>query len=124
MSSGSAISSSSSTQLASYNVALSTISQQSASIQQQQQQQKQIHSTLNNLFPSINSNNGNPFNIPLNVIAAATNSIIPHYSIIPSSLNFHQQQHNRIKIKRCRQRVDAGEPRNSYQVNFFFILIL
>lgn len=123
MSSGSAVSPSSSTQLTSFNVALSGISQQSTSIQQHQhQQQQQIHETLNNLFPSINSNNVNPFNISLNTIAAATNSIIPHYSIISSNQNFQQQQkqHNRIKIKRCRQRVDAGEPRNSYQVNFFF----
>lgn len=111
MSSGSAVPPSS-TQITPFSVATSTVSQQSSNIHQQQH----LQNTLNQLFPTIKGNNGNPFNIPLNVIAAATNSIIPHHSIISSGQNFQHQQHNRIKIKRCRQRVDAGEPRNSYQV--------
>jgi hypothetical protein len=62
--------------------------------QQQQQFQSNNSSPLSNFFST--SNNGNPFSI------GCLND--------PSNLQ---------KAKRGRQRVDAGEPRNNYQVRFF-----
>lgn len=79
---------------------------------------QQFQSTLSHLFP--NASNTNPFN--LSCLNSSANDIInPNINkniINSNNLNYA----HRIKIKRCRQRVDAGEPRNSYQVQRCFYL--
>uniref|UniRef100_A0A915EHY9 Prospero domain-containing protein n=1 Tax=Ditylenchus dipsaci TaxID=166011 RepID=A0A915EHY9_9BILA len=72
---------------------------------------QQFQNTLSHLFPN---GGANPFNIsclssssPLATSAVnGTNSAAAAAALANS---------HRIKMKRCRQRVDAGEPRNSYQ---------
>ena len=59
--------------------------------------------------------------------AAQLNGAFGHFSYlfpqaghIPFNHIHAQQQQQRFKIKRQRQRVDAGEPRNNYQVGVPF----
>ncbi|CAI5444990.1 unnamed protein product [Caenorhabditis angaria] len=61
---------------------------------------------------------GNPMANPFLAAAAATQPATPAaVAAAAAAAAAAQQQHqNRFKIKRHRQRVDAGEPRNTYQV--------
>ena len=60
------------------------------------------------------------------------NNSTPNFDNIFSKNNNFSLQHilaaavnsQRAKLKRCRQRVDAGEPRNSYQVNDSSLIFL
>lgn len=57
--------------------------------------------------------------------AQKLNPLVPFGAILPNTNPFALSQllavaasnSQRSKLKRCRQRVDAGEPRNSYQVS-------
>lgn len=98
-------------------------------------QQQEPNQMMSHLFPAFAATNidlspsgssttadGQPFNNIFNAFASKNAAALAllmganNNNGLNATNNNNNNSSSRIKIKRCRQRVDAGEPRNSYQV--------